>query len=129
LTIRGVTTDPTKATTTTVDKALYYIQGKTMRIRYIYATENQGTATNGSGEYMLELPAGYSYDYEQNEAAGSVHSQGTAISYIGTSYIINEMVGLLLVGDSPADTGVMSNVFNPLNSVVLLSADVTVRLQ
>lgn len=126
LTIRGTTTDPSKATTTTVDKALYYIQGKIMRLRYIYRTENPGTATVGSGAYSLELPEEYVYEYEQNEVAGSANLDDS-FARVGTVFIFDGLLRVRVANET--NVGLMSNTLTPLNTIANLYVDATVRLQ
>lgn len=121
---------PTKATTTTIDKALYNIQGKTMHLKYVYTTGNPGTANDGNGAYLFDLPSGFDYEILQLETLGSAFGtrgntiySGTAISDGATSIL------LVLVDASVPIVGIMNASNNPLSEFETITIDATVRLQ
>lgn len=62
MTIEGATSNPTKASSPTDDKAFWRRVGDQMEITYYYQhTSNTGAAA-GSGDYFFNLPSGYTMD-------------------------------------------------------------------
>lgn len=86
MTIGGVTSSPTKATTPDLDSAYWWREGSKIRIRYSYShTNNTGSAV-GSGFYLFPLPSGVTANTTINPAnAGSLR----AINIIGLGYSDN----------------------------------------
>ncbi len=58
--ITGTSVNPTKGTTTTVDRVIWSRRGKFARIYYEYSQSNTGTA--GTGDYLFALPANITAD-------------------------------------------------------------------
>lgn len=63
ITIGATTTAPTKPTTRVADKVYYkQIGPKTWQVEMIYRHDNATGATNGTGDYLITLPNGLSFD-------------------------------------------------------------------
>lgn len=62
MTIGGSTTAPTKASSPSVDSAMWRRVGDSMEITYVYRHTNNSGAAAGSGTYLFSLPSGYSID-------------------------------------------------------------------
>lgn len=75
VTIGGVTSAPTKGTTT-IDKAQWRRVGQNMEIRYQYKQTGAGSA--GSGDYLFPIPSGYTIDTTNLNVNGD---QGSSVGF------------------------------------------------
>lgn len=83
ITMNGVTTDPTKGTITT-DKVFWRYDGQDAIIRYHFC---QGAAgANGSGEYLLSIPAAAGVA-DTNIVPASTNNMSTQSNLLQPSYI------------------------------------------
>jgi hypothetical protein len=82
ITINAVTTPPTKGTTQ-VDRVQWKREGSDMLIRYEYEASTGGS--NGSGNYLFQIPSGYSIDLTKIESDTANQAVGSA----GRGYYAN----------------------------------------
>jgi hypothetical protein len=100
--MRATTTAPTKGTATIIrDKILWRRVGAAAHVRMHYHHTTQGTASTGSGDYILDLPTGLVIDtakvdvYTTAEGSGVWLGNGSLLgSFVGsnTSSVIHGMV-------------------------------------
>jgi hypothetical protein len=95
LTVTAVTSNPTKGTVV-VDRFLVSRRGQWIEALYQYQQSAAGSA--GSGQYIWNLPSGYTFDtnYITPFAGSSVYSTPTALSlaYVGTGSFSNPVSGV-----------------------------------
>lgn len=60
ISLSAVTTPPTKATTTQADSVIWRRIGTNAEVKYTYAAAVATGATNGSGDFLVNLPSGIS---------------------------------------------------------------------
>jgi len=95
-TISATTTAPTKGTATITNDNLWWRRvGGNMEIRMEYSQTAAGTATAGSGDYLFQIPSGYSIDLNKvaeyttvngsraTNVVGSFFAEGGASNLIG----------------------------------------------
>lgn len=62
VTITASTTNPTKASSPTVDQGYWRRVGDSMQIRYTYGYTSNAGAASGSGDYIFSIPSGHTID-------------------------------------------------------------------
>lgn len=119
MTITGSISNPTKATSPTVDAAAWRRSGDSMEIVYSYRSNAGSGGSAGSGTYKFQLPSGYSIDFTKvtqgAESAGlgvvgscsaingSANFDGVVCTDSSTSvalYIGNDSIALAFLGSS-----------------------------
>lgn len=88
MSILGSSSNPTKASSPTVDQAKWRRVGDSMQIMYNYQQTSATGAAAGSGAYLFALPSGYSIDSNKvfiNGASGGIQSIGSGQAYDGTT--------------------------------------------
>lgn len=87
ITVRAVTTNPTKGTVNT-DRITGSRIGNRVLLDYQYYQSAAGSSAAGSGDYIFALPPGMSFDSSIiTPYSGTIHSGNTAISlaFVGTA--------------------------------------------
>lgn len=134
ITITGTTSNPTKATTTEVDRELLTRDGNYLVVRGEYGHSNNAGTAAGSGDYLFAVPGGFTIDtnlvtaYTTVEGNGGFYlsnAVGTFIFSSDNSVVTTQVMGSVIVYDSTKvrmigittnNTGCLASGFNALTA-------------